>query len=80
MTAAIRRWLHRKASRELQQAISRTDETQRMLTLYAARNRGEDGYTPGIWYQELEFTAALSSSRDEIEFLRLVVKELEADV
>lgn len=72
----VKRWLHRQACAEHEKAQADLDEIQRMHDLYAARNRGEDGYEPGIWYQEQELAPLLVEQRTEVEFLRSVVDEL----
>jgi len=76
MTPNVKRWLRRQAVNELKEAEKEFAETQRMHDLYASRNRGEDGYQAGIWYQEAEIATCLKQQLPELEFLRAVVDEL----
>lgn len=76
MNQQVRIWLLGKARSELADTLKQLAEFERLLKLYHARNQGEDGYTPGIWYQEKECTLAKKQLKLEVEHLQAVVDSL----
>jgi hypothetical protein len=76
MANLISMWLLRKAEKDFAKAKKVYRENKRLHAEYARRNRGEDGWRPGIWYQEQEISEALPTLKAEMEFLRSVVRDL----
>jgi hypothetical protein len=76
MHKAVRLWLLSKARAELTEVLAALRETQRLKELYHRRNAGEDGHTPGIWYQEQECEQAEKRQQANVATMRQVVAEL----
>jgi hypothetical protein len=76
MNQQVRLWLLDKARCDLADTLKRLNECERLRKLYHARNQGEDGYTPGIWYQENECTLGKKQLKLEAEHLQAVVDSL----
>ena len=76
MKTAVRLWLLSKASAELTECLDALRETQRLKDIYHRHNAGEDGHTPGIWYQEQECEQAEKRQQANVATMRQVVAEL----
>jgi hypothetical protein len=76
MNQQVRLWLLGKARSDLADTLKQLAECERLRKLYHSRNQGEDGYTPGIWYQEKEYTLGKKRLKLEAEHLQAVVDSL----
>ena len=72
----LKKWLRAQLLHELKEARNGLRESKCLHKEYARRNRGEDGWKPGIWYQEQEFEKSIKQDKAELEFLRRCLEEL----
>lgn len=72
----ITKWLCFKVKLDLRKAKKVLKEIHRLHDEYSKRNRGEDGWKPGIWYQEEELAKEIPVQEAQVAFLKSVIKEL----
>lgn len=76
MGPELKKWLKRQVTEEAQQILDDLQESRQLHKEYAKRNRGEDGYPPGIWYQEQQIEHGIRRKENELAFLARVINEL----